>query len=145
MLSWKSPIHSPALLSNQTTPASWPWHSLVLGHMIFSRPRASPPIDVLLGHPLLHMQLETQLVSSYCCSSYRVTDPFSSLGTFSSSFIIWWCFACFPPSVVTVAPLSLSFCGLLSLALCIGVYSWLQSWTWLIPLLHFTVPWLSLL
>jgi hypothetical protein len=36
------------------------------------------------------MQLETQLwgvlVSSYCCSSYRVADPFSSLGTFSSSF-----------------------------------------------------------
>jgi hypothetical protein len=27
------------------------------------------------------------LVSSYCCSSYRVTDPFSFLGTFSSSFI----------------------------------------------------------
>ena len=26
-------------------------------------------------------------VSSYCCSSYRVADPFSSLGTFSSSFI----------------------------------------------------------
>ena len=37
------------------------------------------------------MQLETQalgvLVSSYCCSTYRVTDPFSSLGTFSSSSI----------------------------------------------------------
>jgi hypothetical protein len=60
-------------------------------HMIFIRPRASPPIDGRLGHPLLHMQLETQLwgglVSSYCCSSYRVADPFSSLGTFSSSFI----------------------------------------------------------
>jgi hypothetical protein len=27
------------------------------------------------------------LVSSYCCFSYRVADPFSSLGTFSSSFI----------------------------------------------------------
>ena len=27
------------------------------------------------------------LVSSYCCSAYRVADPFSSLGTFSSSFI----------------------------------------------------------
>jgi hypothetical protein len=27
------------------------------------------------------------LVSSYCCSSYRVADPFSSLGTFYSSFI----------------------------------------------------------
>jgi hypothetical protein len=40
---------------------------------------------------LLHMQLETGaqgvLVSSYCCSSYRATDPFSSLGTFSSSSI----------------------------------------------------------
>ena len=27
------------------------------------------------------------LVSSYCCSTYRVADPFSSLGTFSSSSI----------------------------------------------------------
>jgi hypothetical protein len=34
------------------------------------------------------MQLETgALVSSYCCSSYRVADPFRALGTFSSSFI----------------------------------------------------------
>ena len=35
------------------------------------------------------MQLETWalgvLVSSYCCSTYRVAGPFSSLGTFSSS------------------------------------------------------------
>ena len=59
--------------------------------MLFTRPRASPPIDGQLGHPQLYMQLETQLwevlVSSYCCSSYRVADPFSSLGTFSSSSI----------------------------------------------------------
>jgi hypothetical protein len=44
-----------------------------------------------LDHLPLHMQLETRalgvLVSSYCCSSYRVADPFSSLGTFSSSSI----------------------------------------------------------
>jgi hypothetical protein len=37
------------------------------------------------------MHLETQapgvLLSSYCCSTYRVADPFSSLGTFSSSSI----------------------------------------------------------
>jgi hypothetical protein len=37
------------------------------------------------------MQLETGalgvLVSSYCCSTYGVADPFSSLGTFSSSSI----------------------------------------------------------
>jgi hypothetical protein len=57
----------------------------VLGHMIFVRPRASPPID---GQ--LHMQLETQfwgvLVSSYCSSFYRVANPLSSLDTFSSFF-----------------------------------------------------------
>jgi hypothetical protein len=37
------------------------------------------------------MQVETRalgvLVSSYCCSTYRVADSFSSLSTFSSSFI----------------------------------------------------------
>jgi hypothetical protein len=88
----KSPLYPPpALLPYLPTPTSWPWHSPVLGHIIFTIPRASPSIDGLLGHPLLHMQLETWtqgiLVSSYCCSSYRVADPFSSLGTFSSSFI----------------------------------------------------------
>jgi hypothetical protein len=58
---------------------------------MFARPRDSAPSDGRLGNLLLHIQLETQtqrvLVSSYCCSSYRVTDPFSSLGTFSSSSI----------------------------------------------------------
>jgi hypothetical protein len=88
----ESPLHPlPALLPNPPTPASWPWHSPILGHMIFKRPRAFPPNDGRLGHRLLHMQLETHalgvLVSSYCYSSYRVADPFSSLGTFSSSFI----------------------------------------------------------
>ena len=47
--------------------------------------------DGQLGNLLIHMQLETWapgvLVSSYCCSTYRVADPFSSLGTFSSSSI----------------------------------------------------------
>jgi hypothetical protein len=86
------PLNTPlALLSNPPTSTSWPWNSPVLGRMIFARPRAFPSIDGQLGHPLLHMQLETQLwgllVNSYCCSSYRVADPFSSLGTFSSSFI----------------------------------------------------------
>ena len=37
----ESPLYpSPTLLPNLPTPASWPWHSLVLGHMIFARPRA---------------------------------------------------------------------------------------------------------
>ena len=47
----------PALLPNPPTPASWPWHSSVLGHMIFAILSDSPPIDGQLGHPLLHMQL----------------------------------------------------------------------------------------
>ena len=46
---------------------------------------ASLPSDGQLGHLLLHMQLETRaLISSYCCSTYRVAEPFSSLGAFSS-------------------------------------------------------------
>ena len=30
-------------LPNLPTPASWPRHSPVLGHIIFTKPRASPP------------------------------------------------------------------------------------------------------
>jgi hypothetical protein len=79
------------LLLNPLTPASWPWHSTVLGHIIFARTWAFPSNDGKLGCHLLHIQLETRalglLVSSYCCSTYRVTDPFGSLGTFSSSSI----------------------------------------------------------
>jgi hypothetical protein len=37
------------------------WHSLILGHRAFTGPRASPPIDDLLGHSLLHIQLEPQV------------------------------------------------------------------------------------
>jgi hypothetical protein len=57
----ESPLYTPlALLPYPPTPASWPWNSPVLGHIIFTRPRASPPIDGQLGQPLLHMQLETK-------------------------------------------------------------------------------------
>jgi hypothetical protein len=59
----KSPLYPPpALLPNPPTLASWAWHSPVLEHMIFARPRASP-IDGRVGHPLLHMQLETPMRS----------------------------------------------------------------------------------
>jgi hypothetical protein len=72
------------LLPGPSIPLHW-------GYIIFARPRTSPPIDGQQGHHLLHMQLETQLwcvlVSSYCCFSYRVADPFSCLGTFSGFFI----------------------------------------------------------
>ena len=89
MLSRKFPIPSPhALLPYPPTPASWPWHSCVLGHIKFAIPGASLPSDGWLCHLLLHMQLEIQalgvLVSSYYCSTYKVAEPFSSLGAFSS-------------------------------------------------------------
>jgi hypothetical protein len=40
-----------------------------------------------LTYNLSHIQEMQGLGSSYCCSTYRVADPFSSLGTFSSSSI----------------------------------------------------------
>jgi hypothetical protein len=46
------------LRPNLPIPTFWPCHSPLLGHRTFTKPRASPPIDDQLGHPLLHMQLE---------------------------------------------------------------------------------------
>jgi hypothetical protein len=72
----------PALLSYPPSPTSWPWRSPVLGHIKFARPRDLGLMTAKLGHLLIHMQLETQalgvLVSSYCCSTYRAADPFTS-------------------------------------------------------------------
>ena len=56
----KTPYPLP-VLTNPLTPASWPWHSPILGHRTFTGPRASPPIDHQRDHPLLHMQLEPQV------------------------------------------------------------------------------------
>jgi hypothetical protein len=90
MLCQKSPIPSP-LLPYPPTPTTWPWHSLVLRHIKFARPRG------LSFHwwptrqsSATHAARDTSsgvLVSSYCCSTYRVACPFSSLGTFSCSSI----------------------------------------------------------
>jgi hypothetical protein len=92
MLSQRSPIHS-------LHPAPLPTHShflalvfpLYWGVQSLQDQGASLASYGQLGHLLLHMQLVTKalgvLVSSYCCSTYRVADPFSSLGTFSSSSI----------------------------------------------------------
>jgi hypothetical protein len=89
-----SPLKIPyplPLLPNTPTLASWPRHSRILGHRTFTGPRTSPPIDDWLGHPLLHFFdwwfSPRELWGSYCCSSYGAPNPFSSLGTFSSSFI----------------------------------------------------------
>ena len=46
------------VLTTPSTPTPWTWNSLVLEHIAFTGPRASPPIDDQLGHSLLYMQLE---------------------------------------------------------------------------------------
>jgi hypothetical protein len=75
-----SPTH-PLLLLGPGIPLYWGIQSL-------QYQGASLPSDGRLGHLLLHIQLEIRalgvLVSSYCCSTYRVAEPFSSLGAFSS-------------------------------------------------------------
>ena len=78
----KTPLYitPPSLLPNQPTLACF----LALAFPCtraynLHKTRASPPIYDQLGHPLLHIQLDTQtpgvLVSSYFCSYYRVADP----------------------------------------------------------------------
>jgi hypothetical protein len=80
------------LLPNLPTSDSWPWHSPVLGHIIFARLRGlSSHWWLTRPSSATYAARDTSsggvLVSSYCCSIYRVADPFSSLGTFSSSSI----------------------------------------------------------
>ena len=83
----KSPPCPPP--SSPPTPTSWPWCSPVLRHIKFSRPRGlsfhwwptRPSSDTYAAKDTSSRGV---LVSSYCCSTYRVADSFSSLGTFSS-------------------------------------------------------------
>ena len=87
MLSQKSPRPSPPL-PYPPTPTFWPWRSPILRNIKFAW---SMGLSFHWWPTRPHMQLETWalgvLVSSYCCSTYRVADPFSSLDTFSSSSI----------------------------------------------------------
>jgi hypothetical protein len=86
ILCQKSPIPSPALLPNPPTPASWPWRSPVLRHMIFARPRSSPPNDGRLGHLLLHMQLET---GAWYWLVHIAVPPIQFSNSELSSFFHW--------------------------------------------------------
>jgi hypothetical protein len=84
--------HAPPLLPYPTTPTSWPWGSPVLRHIKFVIPRGlssqwwltRPSSDTYVARDTSSRGV---LVSSYCCSTYRIADPFSSLVTFSSSSI----------------------------------------------------------
>jgi hypothetical protein len=88
----KSPLYPhPALLPYPLTPTSWPWHFPVLGHIKFARSRGLSsqwwPTRPSSATYAARDMSSVGMVSSYCCSTYRVADPFSSLGTFSSSSI----------------------------------------------------------
>jgi hypothetical protein len=82
----------PHTLPHPLTPTSWPWCSPVLRHIKFARPMdlsfhwwpTRPSSDAYAARDTSWGGV---LVSSYCCSIYRIADPFSSLGTFSSSSI----------------------------------------------------------
>jgi hypothetical protein len=90
MLYQKSPICPPPIPYTPTPPFR-PWHSPVLGHIKFAS-----PMGLSLQWWLTRPSFDTYsardkssgvLVSSYCCSTYRVAVPFSSLGAFCSSSI----------------------------------------------------------
>jgi hypothetical protein len=70
------------------TPPFWPWRSPVLGHIKFASPMGlslqwwltRPSFDTYAAKD----KSSRVLVSSYCCSTYRVAVPYSSLGNFSA-------------------------------------------------------------
>jgi hypothetical protein len=87
----KSPPYPPPPLPYPPTPPFLPWHSPVLGHIKFASPMGlslqwwptRPSFDTYAARD----KSSRVLLSSYCCSTYRVAVPFSSLGAFSSSSI----------------------------------------------------------
>ena len=92
MLSRKSLIQPPDTRSpTQPLPLLGPGDSPVLGHIKFASPMGlsfqwwptRPSFDTYAARD----KSSGVLFSSYCCSTYRVAVPFSSLGTFSSSSI----------------------------------------------------------
>jgi hypothetical protein len=82
MLSQKSPIPHP--IPYPPTPPFWPLRSPVLGHIKFASPMGlslqwwltRPSFDTYAARD----KSSGVLLSLYCCSTYRVAVPFSSLG-----------------------------------------------------------------
>jgi hypothetical protein len=87
----KGPPYPPPPIPYPPTLLFWPWRSPVLGHIKFASPMGlslhwwptRPSFDTFAAKD----KSSRELVSSYCCSTYRVAVPFNSLGNFSSSSI----------------------------------------------------------
>jgi hypothetical protein len=87
----KVPHTHPPPIPYPLTPPFWPWRSPVLGHIKFASPKGlslqwwptRPSFDAYAARD----KSFGVLVSSYCCSTYRVVVPFSYLGNISSSCI----------------------------------------------------------
>jgi hypothetical protein len=88
MLFQKSPIPTHPI-PYPPTPPFWPWRSPVLGHIKFASPKGlsfqwwltRPSFDTYAARD----KSSRVLVSSYCCSTYRVAVPFSSPRHFKGS------------------------------------------------------------
>ena len=86
----KSSLYPPsALLPYPPTPTSWPWHSPVLGHIKFAIPQGLssqwwPTRPSSATYAAREMSSGGAGYSSHFCFTYRVADPFSCLGVFSS-------------------------------------------------------------
>jgi hypothetical protein len=88
----KVPHMLPHPLPHPPTPTSWPSCSPVLRHIKFARLMGLsfhrwPTRPFFDSYAARDTSSRGVLVSSYCCSTYRIADPFSSFGPFFSSFI----------------------------------------------------------
>jgi hypothetical protein len=113
----------PPPVPQPTHSCSQSWHSPILKHRAFTGPRASPPIDDQLSHPLLHIQLEPQV------------PPRVFFDWWFSSKELWGCWLVH----IDVPPMGLqtpSTPWLLSLAPSLGT---LCSVQWMIVSIHFCI------
>jgi hypothetical protein len=119
----KTPYTIPLPLPpNPPTPTSLSWHSPTLGHLAFSAPRTSPPIDIQQGHPLLHMYQEPWVPP--CVLFGWWFSPWGLWGYWLVHIVVFpmGLQAPSPPSVLSLAPSLGTLCVVQWLAESIHLY-----------------------
>jgi hypothetical protein len=111
------------LLTNPPTPTSWTSYSPSVWDRAFTGARGSPPIDEHLGHPLVHMQLESCVRP--CVFFGRWFSPWDLWGYWLVHIVV-------PP----MEPQTLSAPWVLSLAPSLGT---LGSVQWMLVIIHFCI------